>query len=114
MNIQVVTDTIDSDDLREIAEEFYRSMIKGAIDIEKSIVAFGGEYHIDASNRLSEMGAQSKDIWGFNIRLDAPRDSWVEYTALINIKPEAGNRDMIISDAATREKIKKILDTMII
>ncbi|OGG75358.1 hypothetical protein A3A41_04445 [Candidatus Kaiserbacteria bacterium RIFCSPLOWO2_01_FULL_54_22] len=95
MDIRVVEDTITFKELQKVAEEFYRSMVKGAIDIKREIVAFGGEYHIDAANKLAEIGSNTGDTWGFNIRLDKPRDSWIEYTAMINIKPKVGNRNML-------------------
>ena len=114
MNIRIVEDTISLKDLQEIAKEFYRSMIKGAVDIEKELVALGGEYHIDAANVLAEAGSRSEDIWGFNVRFDQPRDSWIEYTAMINIKPKVGNRNMMISDERIRDKIRKIVDAKIV
>ncbi len=114
MDIRIVKDTISVDELKKVAREFYRSMIKGAVDIEKEIAAFGGEYHIDAGNKLAELGSSAENIWGFNIRFDKPRDSWIEYTAMINIKPALANKSMVITDETVRARVKKILDEKII
>ena len=114
MDIRIVETTISLSDLRNVAEEFYGDMVKGAVDIEKGIAAFGGEYHIDASNLLVEHGSRQQDIWGFNIILDQPRDAWIEYTSLINIRPKAGNRDMEVHDPAVRAAMKTMLDKMIV
>jgi hypothetical protein len=104
MNIKIVEDPISLEELRELAREFYVTMIKGVVDIEKEIVAFGGEYHMDANRILLEHGSNQSDIWGFNVELDRPRDSWIEYVSLINIRPLDGNRDMEVQDKTIRAK----------
>ena len=88
-------------------------MIKGVVDIGKEIVAFGGEYHIDSNNILINNGSSQSDIWGFNILFDKPRESWIEYVSLINIRPHANNFDMEVQDAAIRDKMKKIVNSKI-
>ena len=114
MDIRVVEGTISLDELKEVAKEFYQTMIKGAVDIEKGIVAFGGEYHIDAANLLGEYGSDHARVWGFNIRFDKPRDAWLEYTAMINIKPGVGNRNVMITDETLRDAIRKVVDAKIV
>ena len=114
MNIKIVEDTIATDELREIAKEFFGSMVKGVVDIERSIVAFGGEYHMDANVLLLEHGSKQGDIWGFNIYPDASRDSWLEYVSLINIRPAAQNLDMEVQNPEIRGKMKEIIDSKII
>ena len=44
-------------------------MVKGVVDILKEIVAFGGEYHIDANMKILGNGSSQADVWGFNIFL---------------------------------------------
>lgn len=114
MDIRIVEDTISVAQLQDIAKEFYAPMIKGAVDVEKELVAFGGEYHMDANNMLVEQGSEQKDIWGFNIYTDKPRDSWIEYTALINIRPVNKNPDMEIENAGLRARMKDIIDSKIV
>jgi shikimate kinase len=114
MNIVVVEKEISLVDLKGVAQEFYKTMVKGVVDIEREIVAFGGEYHIDANQKLIESNSEQKNIWGFNIYLDRPRDTWIEYISLINIRPSAGNTDMEVSDPKIREKMKRIIDSKII
>ncbi len=107
MNIKIVKDTIGHSEVEELAKEFYRDMIKGVVDLEREIIALGGEYHIDANNVLISDGSKQKDIWGFNLNLGGDID--IEYTALINIRPAAGNNGMTINDGAIRDKMKKII-----
>lgn len=113
MNIKIVKDKISTEELEAIGQEFYQSIIKGVVDIEKQIVAFGGEYHIDASEILINNGSSQNDVWGFNIVFDRPKDSWIEYISLINIRPQVGNLDMEVQDKALREKMKNIINSKI-
>ena len=107
MNIKIVKDSVKYFEVKELAKEFYRDMIKGAVDLEREIIALGGEYHIDANNVLINDGSHQENIWGFNLNLGSDMD--IEYTALINIRPAAGNKSMTISDKSIRDKIEKII-----
>ena len=114
MIIKVIEDIISLDELREIAKEYYVDMVKAVVDISKEIIAVGGEYHIDASMKLLENGSIQAYIWGFNIFLDRPRNERIEFTSLINIRPQAGNRSMEVEDEAIREKMREIINRKII
>jgi hypothetical protein len=52
-------------------------------------------------------------VWGFNVYFDRPRDSWIEYISLINIRPQVGNREMEVQDKNIRDKMKKIINLKI-
>jgi len=114
MEIKIVTENITADELREIAKTYYTTMIKGVVDVNKEIIAFGGEYHIDANNILVNNGSNQIDIWGFNLVFDEPKESWIEYTSLINIRPKAKNFDMEVQDESIRDKMKKIINSKIL
>ncbi len=114
MKIVIVNDKISESELREIAKEFYIDMIKGAIDVEKEIVAFGGEWHMDANNKLIENGSKQNNIWGFNIYFNKLKEERLEYFSLINIRPGQGNRGMEIEDENLRKTIKEIIDKIIV
>ncbi len=113
MNIKIVEDKITLTELKEIGQEFYTDMVKGAVDIEKGMVAFGGEYHIDAATCLHDAGSKQENVWGFNVVFSKPREEWLEYKALINIKPLQDNRKMEILDEAVRVKVKEVVDAKI-
>jgi len=113
MNIKIVTDLITLAELKTAGEEFYGEMAKGVVDVKKGIVAFGGEYHMDANLVLLESGSSQEDVWGFNIFFDKPKDSWIEYTSLINIRPNQGNNDMEVKDESLKKQMKKIINSKI-
>ncbi len=109
MNIKIVDEKITESELREIAKDFYVSMIKGVVDIEREIIAIGGEYHIDSNNILIENGSKQQNLWGFNWYFDKIGEKQIEYTSLINIRPKQNNRTMEVQDIFLRDKMKDII-----
>lgn len=115
MNIKIITEPISRDELCEIAAEFYEDMIKGAVDVEKEIMAVGGEWHMDSNLKLQrETGSKRQDIWGINIFLNRPKDERLEYNSLINIRAEQGNRSLEIQSQELRDRIKAIVDRFVL
>lgn len=109
MDIKIVTETISLEELAALSRAWYGDMVKGVVDVEREILALGGEYHMDANNSLLEHGSRQHAIWGFNIRINKPRTEWIEFTSLINIRPAQGNRGMLIESAELREKMRAII-----
>lgn len=113
MNIKIINEPIALDDVREIAKELYRDMVKGVADVRQEIIALGGEWHMDANNELVKHGSQQPDLWGFNIYVDQRNDAAIEYISLINIRPAQGNREMELKDEATRAQIHAIVERLV-
>ena len=109
MNIKIIDKKITVPELRDIAKDFYVEMIKGVVDIEREILAMGGEYHMDSNIVLTENGSKQKDVWGFNWYFDKNGDDRIEYVSLINIRPMQGNRTMEVQDVALRDKMKTVI-----
>jgi len=109
MPIKIIDKKITENELREIAKDFYTDMIKGVVDIERGIMAMGGEYHMDANMILIENGSKQQNIWGFNWYFDRTGDERVEYVSLINIRPAQGNRTMEVQDASLRSTMKIVI-----
>jgi len=114
MQIRIITEPIPLVEVEELAKDTYTTMIKGVVDIEKAIIALGGEYHIDANNKLTEMGSKQPDIWGFNIQFDKIGDEWLQYTSLINIRPAVGNRGMLVKDQRIQKRMREIIESLIL
>ena len=47
MNIKIISEPITRSEALALAKEFYGDMVKGVVDLEKEILAFGGEYHME-------------------------------------------------------------------
>jgi hypothetical protein len=99
---------ITPEDLRTLAERFFIDMVKYVVDIERGVIAVGGELHADAEVMLLEDGSRQADLWGANYYPGlGPRDC-IEYTSLINIRPSQGNRSMVIEDGGVRAQVEAL------
>ncbi|MCT7964565.1 DUF5674 family protein [Laspinema sp. D1] len=84
--------------------------IKLAVDIERKILAGGGELHADCEAVLLENGSKQVDIWGADWY---PLTQEVGYESLINIRPRQNNRSMDIQDPAIRERVAEIVKNLL-
>ena len=98
---------LEADELRRLALRF-EEMVKYVVDVERGIIAIGGEMHADAEAVLLEAGSRQADLWGANYYPGRGREGCIEYTSLINIRPSAGNRGMELIDPALRARVLEI------
>ena len=109
MKIHIIRQRATEKEIREMLEEL-ETYVKLAIDIERSILAGGGEYHADCEEVLLEDGSRQEDIWGADWY---PQNQDVEFGALINIRPHQGNRGMEIENLKLRERIETIIRALL-
>ena len=70
MKILVIRNRASEEQIREMLEEL-ETYIKLAVDVERNILARGGEYHADCEEVLLEDGSRQEDIWGADWYPDA-------------------------------------------
>ena len=99
---------IETPELARLVKAHFEDMVKYVVDVERNLLAVGGEMHVDAEQALLEHGSRQADLWGANYYPGRGRDGCIEYTSLINIRPAAGNRGMEIQDPALRAKVREI------
>ncbi|MDP2651785.1 MAG: DUF5674 family protein [bacterium] len=107
MEILVVREPVDQETLDALAKAWHFSLVKGVADISLGTIALGGEWHIDANNRLIEEGSEQKNLWGFNVYPKEKGDAAIEYNSLINIRPMQGNRSMEIESEEIRKAVRR-------
>lgn len=100
-------------ELEEISKKRFGDMVKAVVDIERAIMALGGELHADEEAILLDDGSQQQHLWGINIYHALPRDQWIEFDSMINIRPTQGNRSKGIDDDQIRKKIVEIVNRFI-
>lgn len=114
MEIQIVRRDIQKADIKKIAEELDSDFVKGVVDIEKGIMAIGGEFHADEEALLIEREqSERRNLWGVNLYPDREEEEWIEFDSLINIRPSQGNRSMSVEDKQTQERIKKAIGLLV-
>ncbi len=106
-NIKILDKKMSIEEVKILADLWYGSMIKGAVDIERGRVALGGDYHIEDSELLTSTDSKFEDVWGFNIRFEENPDGVLEFDSMVNIKPNSGNRSRSIQN---EEIVKKATD----
>lgn len=84
--------------------------IKLAVDIQRGILAGGGEWHAECEEALLNDGGEQANIWGADW---VPLTQTIRYESLINIRPRLGNRSMEIQDPELRIQIVEIVQTLL-
>jgi len=84
--------------------------IKLAVDVERGILAGGGELHADCEQVILVDGSQQINTWGADWY---PVKQTVGYESLINIRPLSDNRSMEIQSSELRAEIRQIVQTLL-
>lgn len=106
--IVILRDRIAAEELSRLVKLYFEDMVKYVVDVERRVIAIGGELQADAEQILMEDGSRQQDVWGANYYPGAGAAQCIEFTALINIRPARGNRSMEVSDLGVRERIRSI------
>ena len=112
-DIVIISETISALRLADLAAERFGDMVKAVVDINRRLLALGGELHSDEEALLLEQGSAQADLWGINIYPEKPRSEWVEFDSMINIRPRSGNRSRGVEDAGRRQLICEIVNSLI-
>jgi len=113
MKIKIVEETIDITELIKIGEEGFGDLIKAVVDIEKEIMAIGGELHADEEAILLSLGSKQENLWGINFYPQKKDEEFIEFDSVINLKPGQGNRSRGIENPQIQKKIKEIVERLI-
>src|SRR3989344_2067085 len=103
--IKIIESQITTDELRKLAARTFGDMVKIVVDVEKGIMAAGGELHADEEAVMLDYGSKQNDLWGANIYVNEPRDSWMRYDSMINLRPSQGNLSRTVQSSEIRDKI---------
>jgi len=111
--IYLIENPITKTRLGEMAEKGFGDMIKGVVDIEKQIMALGGDLHADEESFLLERGSMQNNLWGINLYPGLEGEDFLEYDSMINIRPTLNNRSRSVEEPALRKKIADIVRQLI-
>ncbi|MFH1292043.1 MAG: DUF5674 family protein [bacterium] len=110
---EIIKEKIDHKQLTSFLGQPFDEMIKFVVDIDKKMLALGGEMHADQEQLLLENGSVQTNLWGGNIYPNKQTEDRLEFTSLINIRPAQDNPAMEIQSPALREQIKVILNGLL-
>lgn len=109
MQTKIIEETLSKKELIKLAEEGFGDLVKAVVDIEKGLMAIGGELHADEEALLLKLGSRQENLWGINLYLHKPGEELIEFDSLINLRPAQGNRSRGIESPEIQERIRGIV-----
>ena len=88
-------------------------MVKAVVDIERGLMAVGGELHADEEAGLIDDGSRQADLWGINIYPGSAEPEWIEFDSMINVRPSQGNRSRDVEDESIRALIRMVVSRLV-
>jgi hypothetical protein len=111
--VTIVRDRILLADLAAIAKAQFGDLVKAVADIERGVMAVGGELHSDEEALLLEDGSKQQHLWGVNLYPEVTGEDWIEFDSMINIRPSQGNRSRGVDDAEARKRIVALVERLV-
>ncbi len=113
MTIEIIRRPISRARLSSLAEAQFGDMVKAVVDVERGVMAIGGELHSDEEAALIEDGSAQEHLWGINLYPAEQGDGWLEFDSMINVRPSQGNRSRNVEDSALRDRIRRIVTGLV-
>lgn len=113
MTIKIIEQPITKIGLAALAKERFGDMVKAVVDVERGIMAVGGELHADEEALLLEQGSKQQNLWGINLYPDKSGDAFIEFDSMINIRPSQNNRSRGVEDSEARKEIFEIVKKLV-
>jgi len=111
--MKIVRDKISIEELKKLAEGMFGDFVKAVVDVEKKIMAVGGELHADEEALLIKNGSEQTNLWGINIYLENGNEKRIEFDSMINLRPSSGNRSRGVENLDTRKVIIEVVNNLI-
>jgi hypothetical protein len=105
---------VNRDELSKMAAEMFGDLVKGVVDITRNLLVVDAELHADEEALLIAQGSDQKDLWGINLYPELDGDDFLEFDSMINLRPSQGNRSRGVDDPAIRERIRQIINDLVI
>lgn len=113
MLTKIVTDKITLSELTVLAQERFGDLVKAVVDIEKGIMAVGGDLHADQEAVLLEQGSAQQNLWGINLYPSRSDADFIEFDSMINVRPSQANRSRSVESAELKTKISKLVNKLL-
>jgi|SRR3989344_6893287 len=107
--ILVIREKATKEEIQKMAQDF-DGYIKLVVDLEKEILAGGGEKHVDGEQKLLGEGSKQSNLWGGGLDIETGE---VDYNSVINLRPNQYNPSRDILSTQVRGKFDKILKELL-
>ncbi|BAY20173.1 hypothetical protein NIES21_60430 (plasmid) [Anabaenopsis circularis NIES-21] len=102
--ILLLRDRATPEQLEQMLEE-HKFYIKTAVDIERRVLAGGGNLHYDCEQALLDDGSQQENIWAASFM---PLTGRMIFESMVNLRPRQ-NRSMELIDPIIRERVAQLI-----
>ncbi len=113
MLIDIIREHITREQLKQFAHNTFVDLVKTVVDVDRGIMAVGGELHADEETVLLEDGSKQTNLWGINLYPDKTGEDFVEFDSMINLRPSQNNRSRGVDDPAIRQQIIAVVSKLI-
>jgi hypothetical protein len=110
----IVRERISLGDLDQMAKARFGDLVKAVVDVERGIMAVGGELHADEEALLLEDGSSQQHLWGINLYPEVTGEGWIEFDSLIKIRPSQSNRSRGVDDAQVRKRMVATVERLVV
>lgn len=111
--MKIVRDELSLEELKKMTKEIFGDFTKAVVDVEREIMAIGGELHSDEESLLLQDGSHQKNLWGINLYPEIHTEDWIEFDSVINIRPSQGNYTRSVDSPEIRKKIVNIVNKLV-
>ena len=112
--MEIIDKSVKRQYIAAMQDIFFGDMVKGVVDIEKGLLAVDAELHADLERLLLENGSLQPDLWGINLYPELNGEDFIEFDSMINIRPYQDNPSRDVLNPETRERIKSIVNKLIV
>lgn len=107
--MKIISDSITMAEIKQMAANYFVDMVKAVVDVDRRLLAVDAELHADLETLLLQQGSQQKYLWGINLYPDLPKNDFIEFDSLINVRPGEGNRSRGVEEESVRRQIETII-----
>jgi hypothetical protein len=111
--LRIIREPILRSELAGIAEGQFGDMVKAVVDVNRRVMAIGGELHSDEEAVLLDDGSRQQELWGINLYPAEAGAEWIEFDSMINVRPAQGNRSRAVEDPHLRESIRGVVEALV-
>jgi hypothetical protein len=83
----IVREQVPLADLDAMAKAQFGDLVKAVVDVDRGVMAVGGELHSDEEALLLVDGSKPRYLRGINLYPAVVDESWIEFDPMINIRP---------------------------
>ncbi len=108
--ILIIRKKATEEEIQKMSRDFGGEYIKIVVDVERKVLAGGGQRHVDAEQILLVYDSKQENLWGGGVD---PKTKQIDYNSMINLRPKQ-NPAREILDRNIRIKFDKIVKDLLI